>query len=158
MESRRVKKFNNLIKSKICKKMKEDIRWHQRLNNYNKALVQLNNGVETFSERDLSDLERQGLIQSFEFTHELAWNVMKDFFYYQGNFEIRGSRDATREAMKFALISNGETWMDMIISRNKTTHTYDEEIARKIANLISKQYVGLLNAFSEKMRMIKDEK
>lgn len=115
----------------------ENLRWQQRLDNYNKALAQLNDGVKTFFERDLSNLERQGLIQSFEFTHELAGNVMKDFFYYQGNFEIRGSRDATREALKYGLIGNGERWMDMIISRNKTTHTYDQETAQKIADLIS---------------------
>lgn len=135
--------------------MKEDIRWHQRLSNYQKALTQLNNGIKTFSERKLNDLERQGLIQSFEFTHELAWNVMKDFFYYQGNFEIRGSRDATREAMKFGLIGNGERWMDMIISRNKTTHTYNEETAKKIVEAISDRYVELFNDFNKKMISIK---
>ena len=79
----------------------EDVRWHQRLSNYNKALLQLNKAVEIANKRTLTDLEQQGLIQSFEFTHELAWNVMKDYFYYQGNTEIRGSRDATREAFKF---------------------------------------------------------
>lgn len=99
----------------------------------------------------MTELEEQGLIQSFEFTHELAWNVMKDYFTYQGNLEIRGSRDATREAFKVGLISDGEVWMDMIISRNKTTHTYDEKTAREISNNILKQYVELFNDFKQKM-------
>lgn len=59
-----------------------DIRWHQRRSNYNKALTQLNKASDLHKERQLSELEQQGLIQSFEFTHELAWNVMKDFFYH----------------------------------------------------------------------------
>jgi nucleotidyltransferase substrate binding protein (TIGR01987 family) len=129
----------------------EDIRWHQRLSNYSKALVQLNKAINIADERELSELEQQGLIQSFEFTHELAWNVMKDYFFYQGNSEIRGSRDATREAFKFNLISNGEIWMDMIISRNKTTHTYDEDTANEIVSNILNDYVNLFNNFSYKM-------
>ncbi|GAB1855638.1 nucleotidyltransferase substrate binding protein [Flavobacteriaceae bacterium MHTCC 0001] len=129
----------------------EDIRWHQRLSNYSKALAQLNKAVNIANVRELSELEQQGLIQSFEFTHELAWNVMKDYFFYQGNSEIRGSRDATREAFKFNLIGNGEIWMDMIISRNKTTHTYDEHTANEIVSNILNDYVDLFNNFSNKM-------
>lgn len=135
----------------------EDIRWHQRLSNYKKGLTQLNKAIEISQQRELTELERQGLIQSFEFTHELAWNVMKDYFYYQGNSEIRGSRDATREAFKYNLIDNGEVWMDMIISRNKTTHTYDEETANEIVRRILNDYIFLLNDFGKKMTEIKKE-
>ena len=56
-----------------------DIRWQQRLANYARALEQLGSAVATSKQRPLSELEKQGLIQVFEFTHELAWNVMKDF-------------------------------------------------------------------------------
>lgn len=135
----------------------QDIRWHQRLYNYDKALSQLNKAVAIAEERELTDLERQGLIQSFEFTHELAWNVMKDYFFYQGNTEIRGSRDATREAFKFNLIGKGETWMDMILSRNKTSHTYDEETAKEIAENIVNDYAALLNDFGGRMGKIRDD-
>jgi nucleotidyltransferase substrate binding protein (TIGR01987 family) len=85
----------------------KDIRWHQRLSNYEKALAQLNKATALSEERKLSELEMQGLIQSFEITHELAWNVMKDYFYYQGNNEIRGSRDASLQAFKYELINDG---------------------------------------------------
>ena len=57
----------------------EDIRWHQRLDSYRRALAQLGKAVALHSQRPLSELERQGLIQAFEFTHEMAWNVMKDY-------------------------------------------------------------------------------
>ncbi len=136
--------------------MVQDIRWHQRLSNYNKALSQLNKAVDLASERELNELEKQGLIQSFEFTHELAWNVIKDYFYYQGNVEIRGSRDATREAFKFDLISEGEIWMDMIVSRNKTSHTYDEETANEIVGNILNNYASLFNDFCKKMTELRE--
>jgi nucleotidyltransferase substrate binding protein (TIGR01987 family) len=110
---------------------RKDIRWHQRLSNYEKALNQLSNAVTLSGERNLSELEEQGLIQAFEFTHELAWNLMKDYFEYQGTSSITGSRDATREAFNKRLISDGEGWMEMIKSRNKTSHTYNEETAER---------------------------
>jgi len=76
----------------------QDIRWEQRLGNYSMALAQLSKAVDLAGQRPLSDLEQQGLIQAFEFTHELAWNVMKDYFAFQGNPSITGSRDAARES------------------------------------------------------------
>ncbi|MBA4744001.1 nucleotidyltransferase [Muricauda sp. TY007] len=134
----------------------QDIRWHQRLSNYSKALLQLNEAVKIANQRALTNLEQQGLIQSFEFTHELAWNVMKDYFYYQGNTEIRGSRDATREAFKFNLISHGDVWMDMIVSRNKTSHTYDEDTASEITENIINDYATLFNEFHSQMVELRD--
>ena len=136
----------------------EDIRWHQRLKNYQKALAQLNKAVAIANERTLNDLEKQGLIQAFEYTHELAWNVLKDYFFYQGNSEIRGSRDASREALKSGLISEGEVWMDMIASRNKTTHTYEEAVAQEITEHIINRYLEQLNALEGKMLEIKNDR
>ena len=130
----------------------QDIRWEQRLSNYQKALSQLNNAVDLSKERKLSDLEQQGLIQAFEFTHELAWNVMKDYFEYQGNTAITGSRDATREAFQNGLIINGEKWMEMIKSRNQSTHTYNPETANEIVEKILGIYTDLFNNFLLKMK------
>lgn len=105
--------------------MNPDIRWHQRLENFSKALLQLESAVMLSKQRKLSALEELGLIQAFEFTHELAWNLMRDYFYYQGNNEITGSRDASRESFKMGLVQNGEAWMEMIRSRNQSSHTYN---------------------------------
>jgi len=118
----------------------KDIRWQQRFSNYNKALTQLSAAVELSQERDLSELEQQGLIQAFEYTHELAWKTLKDFVEYRGNTGIYGSKDATREAFKLGLIENGDIWMDMVQSRNQTSHTYNEETAKEIVAAIKGDY------------------
>lgn len=119
---------------------KADIRWKQRFQNYNKALARLKGAVDLASQRKLSELEEQGLIKAFEFTHELAWNVLKDFFENQGETGILGSRDAVRLAFRRGIIQNGETWMEMIKARNQTSRTYDEEIAESIANNILAEF------------------
>ncbi|NVO04946.1 MAG: nucleotidyltransferase substrate binding protein [Rhodoferax sp.] len=113
--------------------MTEDIRWKQRFSNYLKALQTLAEAVALAQQRPLSKLEQQGLIQGFEFTHELAWNVLKDYLDAQGFVGLIGSRNATRQAFKDALIQDGEAWMDMIKARNLTSHTYNTAIAEGIA-------------------------
>lgn len=115
----------------VYKMNNKDIRWLHRLANYNRAIYQLESAVKLAKERTLSDLEKQGMIQAFEFTHELAWNVMKDYFVYQGQNLITGSRDAIRAAFNNGLIDDGEAWMNTIKSRNKISHTYNKETAKK---------------------------
>ncbi len=112
----------------------QDIRWKQRFDNFGKALQTLADAVALADQRALSNLEQQGLIQGFEFTHELAWNVLKDYLEEQGFVDIIGSKNATREAFKNALISEGQVWMDMIKARNLTSHTYNPEVAEGIAH------------------------
>ncbi|MDO8465464.1 MAG: nucleotidyltransferase substrate binding protein [Gallionella sp.] len=133
-----------------------DIRWQQRLNQYQKALAQLSEAVELSRERVLSRIERQGLIKAFEFTHELAWNVMKDFFVWQGNAAITGSRDATREAFARNLVVDGESWMAMIQSRNQSSHTYNEETANEITQQVVNTYHALFQAFADRMEALKN--
>ncbi len=133
-----------------------DIRWQQRLSNYQKALQQLSRAVELSRQRTLSEIEKQGLIKAFEFTHELAWNVMKDYFEYQGNASIMGSRDATREAFQRNLIADGEGWMEMIQSRNKTSHTYNQEVADEIAGNVIAIYHDLFKAFEKRVQDLKN--
>ncbi len=132
----------------------QDIRWLQRLSNYRRALAQLAKFIDN---GELNELEQQGLIKAFEFTHELAWNVLKDYFEYQGNSSIHGSRDATREAFQYSLISDGETWMGMIKSRNQSAHTYNKETADEIGELIVNSYFGLFVALEAKMTELSDD-
>jgi nucleotidyltransferase substrate binding protein (TIGR01987 family) len=103
-----------------------NVRWLQRLENDGRALATLQRALQTARERALSELEEQGLIQSFEFTHELSWLLLKDFLVDQGVSGISGSRDAVREAVVRDLLPAGseDTWMAMIRSRNLTSHTY----------------------------------
>lgn len=121
--------------------MSDDIRWKQRFNNFMKALQTLEEAVELSEKRELTKLEAQGLIQGFEFTHELAWNVLKDYLEYQGIVDLIGSRDATRAAFANKLIEDGEAWMDMIKARNRSSHTYNPETAEEIAeDILSRFY------------------
>jgi nucleotidyltransferase substrate binding protein (TIGR01987 family) len=118
---------------------KPDIRWKQRFENYTKAVGQMTKFIE---KGDLNEMEEQGLIQSFEYTYELAWNTLKDLFEDQGESNILGSRDAFRLAFKRGLIEDGETWMDMIKSRGLTSHTYNEKTARAIVHSIRSSFFG----------------
>lgn len=96
-----------------------EVRWKQRLQNYGKALSQLN---KFLTKTELNELEEQGIIQSFEYTHELAWKTKKDFLLSRGVSNLYGSKDTAREAFKLGLIESGDVWMDMIKSRNLTSH------------------------------------
>jgi len=128
-----------------------DIRWQQRLANYLKALGQMANVVAIARERPLSEIEKQALIKTFEFSYELAWNVMKDYFEFQGNAAVTGSRDAIREAFQHGLIRDGEGWMAMLRNRNRTSHTYNEAVAEEIAGKIVAEYFPLFVAFRDTM-------
>ena len=130
--------------------MEKDIRWKQRFQNYSDVLNHLRIAVKEIT--NPSDLEKEGTIQRFEFTHELAWKLMKDYLEYEGITGIRGSRSATREAFNKGLITQGEVWMDMIESRNKTVHTYIDDILATEYDLIITSYFTLLEEFKTKMK------
>ena len=134
---------------------KSDIRWHQRFSSYNKALGQLSKFIE---KGELNELEEQGLIKAFEYTYELAWNTMKDFYEDQGETGIQGSRDTIRIAFKRALIIDGDAWMSMIQSRIRTAHTYNEETADEIAEQIIHTYYRLFILLKENFEAIMTDK
>lgn len=131
-----------------------NLRWQQRFDNYLNAFAQFEQAVNTAKQRALSDLEKQGLIQAFEFTHELAWNVLKDYLEYQGVSGLIGSRDTSREAFRKNLISAGETWMAMIASRNLTSHTYNKKIADDIIQQIIAGYYTCFVELKNKMQSL----
>ena len=135
----------------------QDIRWVQRFNHYKKALSQLREAVQLSQERPLSTLEEQGLIQAFEFTHELAWNTLKDFLESRGVHNLYGSKDTSREAFKAGLITHGETWMGMISSRNLTSHTYNEATATQIVADIRNAYFPEFEALFAKLDELRRE-
>ena len=118
---------------------KQDVRWVQRLNNYCKALDSLKEDLEQASERELSDLEKRGVIKSFEYTQELAWNVIKDLFESAGETKILGSKDAFRLALNRGITSDG-TLFETIESRVATVHTYNQETANDIFYKIREKY------------------
>ena len=145
--------------------MQKDIRWQQRFSNFKKAFEKFKQSVEFIqsieltvqshrdqTERIQDELIKEGLIQRFEYTHELAWKVMKDYALFQGIQDVGGSRDAIREAFQLNLIDNGEIWMDMLSSRNKTSHTYNETTVNDIYQKIIRDYYPLFLSFNNKMQ------
>jgi nucleotidyltransferase substrate binding protein (TIGR01987 family) len=128
--------------------VQDDICWKQRFNNYLRAFQTLRRAVEPAGQRDLTELEQQGLVQGFEFTHELAWNVLKDYLEEKGISGIIGSKNATRGAFKNGLIEDGKAWMDMVKARNLSSHTYNPEIAEEIVeNILTRFYPAFEQMF-----------
>ncbi len=135
--------------------VEKDIRWIQRFNNYRRALEKFNQAVDIISNKlewgeEIDDLLEEGLIQRFEYTHELAWKVMKDYAQYQGYTNIQGSRDAFRKAFEMGIIEN-KAWMESINDRNLTSHNYDDETVTEILKAIIDTYALLFNDFEKKM-------
>jgi nucleotidyltransferase substrate binding protein (TIGR01987 family) len=132
--------------------MTQDIRWQQRFDNFNRALNQLTAAVELSAQREFTQLEKQGVIQGFEFVHELAWNVLKDLLEFEGIQGIVGSRGTVREAFKRDLLADGELWLDMIDKRNLTSHTYNAELAQDMVNTIVHSYYPSFVALQLKLQ------
>jgi nucleotidyltransferase substrate binding protein (TIGR01987 family) len=130
----------------------QDIRWKQRFFNFEKAFLTLKEAVEDI--KNPSNIEKEGTIQRFEFTHELAWKVMKDFLKEKGIQGLIGSRDATRNAFQNEIIQDGQAWMDMIDSRNETVHTYHGDILETEYKKITKIYFPLFEKFHLKMKSL----
>ena len=135
----------------------QEIRWIQRADSFERALGRLRAAVKLAEQRELSDLEAQGLIQGFEYTHELAWKTLKDFLEAQGTVNLYGSRDTTRAAFRNGLIENGETWMDMVDKRNLTSHTYDEEVAAEVVRTICNTYFAEFERLLARLQQLKSE-
>lgn len=125
-------------------------RWQQRFENYQRALKQLN---QALAEHDDSapNIIKEGILQRFEFTHELAWKVLKDYLEYEGHQNITGSRSAVRLAFNLGLIMQGQIWMNMIESRNRTVHAYDESVLIDELTKVRQHYVACFNQFEKTM-------
>ena len=130
-----------------------NVRWIQRLERFQCASAFLQRGIGLSQTRALSELEQLGLIQAFEFTHELSWLLIRDFLVDQGVAGISGSRDAVREAVARQVLQGQESvWMAMIRSRNLTSHTYNPAVAREIAELIVDRYGPVFQQLADLMQ------
>ena len=149
----------------------EQVRWKQRFTNLERAFMKLERGLQIFSfeeyqakRRELKenmshegtsailreleelDLEREGIIQRFEYSFELFVNTLKDLleFYGEPQEKFRGSRTILATALERGLIEDHDRWREMVLSRNKTSHTYDEETANEITENIVRVYFPLM--------------
>jgi nucleotidyltransferase substrate binding protein (TIGR01987 family) len=124
--------------------MQPDVRWKQRFQSFDRALVLLR---EPF-ERDvatLSNLEKEGTVQRFEFTVELAWKTLKDYLEHEGELIVPATpRNVIKEAFSAGILSDGQVWIDMLDHRNLLSHTYDAVTFDKAVLAIRDRYLAAI--------------
>lgn len=120
----------------------EDVRWQQRFHNFSRALARLKESLEEFGE--LNELERNGVVQRFEFTLELAWRTLKDYMQHEGlEFQLT-PKGTIRQAMESGLIDYGQVLMDALETRNELAHDYDGDKFEKAEHFIQHQLFPVL--------------
>ena len=115
----------------------KEIRYKQRFSNFEKAFLQLQTAVGRFDELD--DLAKEGMVQRFEYTFELAWKTLKDFIESKGELE-RSPRDVIKKSFQLEIINDGEKWLEMLENRNLMAHTYNENTFVIIVKMIKGEY------------------
>ena len=120
----------------------DERRWQQRLDNFGAALAQLTSACDR--ER-YDDLERAGLIKTFEFCFELSWNVLKDLLFYEG-YDEKVPRAAIRKGFEVDYLNENdcETLLDALDKRNLLSHAYRSDVARDAETLIKARYHPVL--------------
>lgn len=126
-----------------------DIRWKQRFQNFGNALSLLNEAVGLNFD-SLSYLEKEGIIQRFEMTFELAWKCLKDKMQNDGLVLERISpKTVIRQAFEAKYITEIDTWFKMIASRNSMSHIYDQEIFLQVLDDVKLEFAPVLNNLHE---------
>ena len=133
----------------------QDIRWKQRFQNYTKALNYLEQGLQ-IPNPDI--VQKAGIIQFFEMSFELAWKLVKDYLEDQGFIDVKSPRAALKKALEINMLGNGHDWMNLLHDRNLTAHTYDEEKASDMEQLIQTKYFPLLKVLHLTFKQKLDEK
>jgi len=128
----------------------DEIRWQQRLENFGKALAQLESAC---NQDEYSDLERAGLVQMFEFTMELAWNTLKDLLFYEG-FDTKTPRETIRKAFEAEYLTEDETTtlLDALTKRNVLSHTYDEKTAKEAERLVKDVFRPVFRSLYDRLQ------
>ena len=132
----------------------QDVRWEQRFQNYTKSMHYLEYALQI---PDPDIVQKAGIIQFFEMSFELAWNMVKDYLEEQGFVDIKSPRGAIKKAFEIGIIENGHDWMDLLLDRNLTAHTYDEQKATDMEQLIQNKYFPLLKVLLVSFKLRFDE-
>lgn len=129
----------------------KDIRWKQRFQNFKKAFNQLRVAVNQYP--DLNDMEKEGMVQRFEYTFELAWKTLKDYLESR-EVEAKFPRDVIKLAFQYEIIKDGETWMDMLERRNEISHTYNETYFQNVVKLITGPYFQAISQLLDRLESL----
>lgn len=123
------------------------IRWKQRFQNYSRAYQLLRSALENGGVESLSDLEKEGVIQRFEYSYELAWKTMKDYLEGEGIvISPVTPRAVIKQAFAAGVIQDGQVWVEMMLHRNLLSHTYDFSKFAEVLQALERHY---LNAFDQ---------
>lgn len=134
----------------------DNIRWIQRFQNFENAYLLLESA---FDKIEFSDLEKEGVIQRFEYTFELSWKTLKDYLEFLGVvIEQVTPRNVIRQASQAKIIKNGQLWIDMLSLRNLLSHTYDRQIFDRAIKEISEIYVSVMKDLYLKLKDVKIER
>ena len=135
--------------------MSADLRWHQRFENLQRALKQLQAAITAHDARPDDELIVIALIKAYEFSFELSWKTLKDLLAWNG-LDVKLPREVLKQAFATGLLENGQLWIDMLEQRNLMAHTYDQARAQQAAALICERYwpelQGLHNRLQERVR------
>ena len=120
----------------------KDIRWIQRFQNFDRAFLLLRSALEERCLEQMSELEKEGLIQRFEYSYELAWKTMKDYLEEQGTIiNPVTPRNVIKEAFSAQIIADGQVWVDMMLHRNLLAHTYDFSKFKEVLDAVVERYL-----------------
>ncbi len=122
----------------------QKIRWHERFDNFKLALANINETNDCIQQNGLNKIYTMALIQAFEIVFELAWKTMKDYLEYEG-IKTDTPRQTIKTAFLRNLIPDGQIWIDMMEARNKTSHTYNESLAKSLTNEVTDKFLPALN-------------
>ena len=122
----------------------------QKCENYCKAVDRLSEALTELAATPTSTVIRDGVIQRFEFTFELAWKSLREYLGDQG-FDLNNivfSKQVFKAAYAAQIIHDEQVWLDMLSSRNVTSHVYDDEQAAQVVSAIRDRYIGTLTALA----------
>lgn len=122
--------------------MNNEIRWKQRFENFQSAYNNFSE-VAVMEMEDLSNLEKEGFIQRFEYTFELAWKTLKDYLIENG-FDLNSPKEVIRQAFQSEVIVEGEVWMEALKKRNLTSHTYNADVLNNTVNYLVDEFYPVL--------------
>jgi nucleotidyltransferase substrate binding protein (TIGR01987 family) len=135
--------------------MSADLRWHQRFENLQRALKQLQAAITAHDAKPDDELIVIALIKAYEFSFELSWKTLKDLLAWNG-LDVKLPPEVLKQAFATGLLENGQLWIDMLEQRNLMAHTYDQARAQQAAALICERYwpelQGLHNSLEERVR------
>lgn len=119
-----------------------------KLGNFRQALGRLREGIADAMQTGNLTM-RDGAIQRFEFTAELAWKTAREYLLQQQVQDINNPKAVMREAWKNKLIADEAGWLQLLQDRNITSHIYDEQDADAVFRRLQERHLRLLEELAE---------